>query len=128
LTSQTLRLALICVFAFGTLTAGCAGGGAAASATPPPDTEVSIDAKDSKFSATHLAVPVGAEFKLFFRNLDGLPHNVAIYRDSSASEKLFVGETVTNASVTYAVPALPAGSYVFRCDVHPEMAGTVEAA
>jgi plastocyanin len=27
----------------------------------------------------------------------------------------------------YEVPAIPAGTHRFRCDVHPEMAGTVTA-
>jgi plastocyanin len=108
--------------------AACSGsGGAAASVTPPPDAAASIDASNLKFSAAELAVPAGAPFKLFFRNLDGAPHNVAIYRDSSASETLFTGETITNAATTYEVPALPAGEYYFRCDVHTDMNGTVRA-
>ena len=108
--------------------AACSGsGGAAASVTPPPDAAASIDASNLKFSAAELAVPAGAPFKLFFRNLDGAPHNVAIYRDSSASETLFTGETITNAAATYEIPALPAGEYYFRCDVHTDMNGTVRA-
>jgi hypothetical protein len=55
----------------------------------------------------------------------GAPHNVAIYRDSSAAQKIFVGETITDTAITYEVPALEAGEYFFRCDVHPEMTGTV---
>ena len=128
MTSRTIGLALICLFAIAALTAGCSGGGVASSATPPPDVEASIDAKDSRFTSAQLTVPGGVDFQLFFRNLDGLPHNVAIYRDSTASEKLFVGEAITNATVTYVVPAMPAGAYFFRCDLHPDMRGTVQAA
>jgi plastocyanin len=128
LTSRTLGLARICLFALAAVTAGCSGGGAASSATPPPDVEASIDAKDSRFTSAQLTVPGGVEFQLFFRNLDGIPHNVAIYRDPTAVEKLFVGETITNATVTYVVPAMPAGAYFFRCDLHPDMSGTVQAA
>ena len=39
---------------------------------------------------------------------------------------VFVGEVFTGPdSRVYAVPALPFGRYTFRCDVHPEMTGTV---
>ena len=45
---------------------------------------------------------------------------MAIYTNASASTALFKG-SLLNApgSVTYDVKALPAGTYVFRCDVHP---------
>ena len=55
------------------------------------------------------------------------PHNVAIYRDESAEESLFVGDLVDGpTTATYDVPALDAGDYYFRCDVHPAMNGTLE--
>jgi plastocyanin len=120
-----LLLGLLAVSAL-TLTA-CSTGGAAASASPPSDAAALIDANGLKFSKAELAVPADAPFKLFFRNLEGVPHNVAIYRDASASEKVFVGETITNAAATYEVPAIPAGEYFFRCDVHTDMTGTVRA-
>jgi len=124
--TSALRLLLLGVFAL-TMVACSSGGGAAASVTPPPDAAASIEANNLKFSTAELAVPAGAPFKLFFRNLEGAPHNVAIYGDSTASKKIFVGETITNAAVTYDVPAIPAGEYFFRCDVHTDMTGTLRA-
>ena len=124
--TSALRLLLLGVFAL-TMVACSGGGGAAASVTPPPDAAASIEANNLKFSTAELAVPAGAPFKLFFKNLEGAPHNVAIYGDSTASEKIFVGETITNAAITYDVPAIPAGEYFFRCDVHTDMNGTVQA-
>jgi plastocyanin len=39
---------------------------------------------------------------------------------------LFRGDLVTGATTaTYDIPALPAGTYYFQCDVHPTMNGTV---
>jgi plastocyanin len=52
---------------------------------------------------------------------------VAIYADDSASDALFVGDLVTNAAITHQVPALEPGDYFFRCDIHPEMTGSVGA-
>ncbi len=68
--------------------------------------------------------------ELAFDNRDGgVQHNVAIYRDESAEESLFVGDLIAGAdTVTYDVPALDPGAYYFRCDVHPQMDGSVEVA
>lgn len=113
--------------AFGLLiaVAGCSGGGAAASVSAPTEADLTIAAQNSKFDPTALTLPAGQPAEVFFKNLDGLPHNVAIYTDASASNKLFVGEIITNAATLYHVPALTAGQYFFRCDVHPEMVGSV---
>jgi plastocyanin len=62
---------------------------------------------------------------LLFENRDGAPHNVRIY-DDNPDTPLFTGEIFSGpASRTYQVPAIPAGQHKFRCDVHPQMAGTV---
>ena len=107
--------------------AACSGGGSAASATPPSDADASITAEANAFEPRDVAIPDGQPFELFFKNLDGQPHNVAIYQDNSASEALFVGENVTDGTVIYHIPALPAGTWFFRCDVHPDMQGTIDA-
>ena len=105
--------------------AACSGGGAAASVSPPPDADASVTAEGNAFVETTIALPAGEPTKVFFRNLDGQPHNVAIYADSTLAEKLYIGEIVTDTTITYDVPALEAGSYFFRCDVHPDMTGSV---
>ncbi|MGZ8625008.1 MAG: cupredoxin domain-containing protein, partial [Actinomycetota bacterium] len=71
--------------------------------------------------------PAGKPFSIAFDNQDpGVPHNVAIYTDDSATESLFVGELVPGPKkVTYEVGPLDPGTYFFRCDVHPTtMTGT----
>jgi hypothetical protein len=85
---------------------------------------------EQAFSTDVLMTSLDDPIPLRFENADeGVPHNVAIYTDDSAEESLFVGETIVGPrSVTYDVPALDPGEYYFRCDVHPQMDGTLEAA
>lgn len=93
----------------------------------PSGATVAISAKGMHFSKQCLAAAAGKPFTLRFDNDDAsVPHNVAIYTDSSASTLLFRGSIVTGPnSVDYHVPALKAGTYYFRCDVHPAaMRGT----
>ena len=67
-------------------------------------------------------MPSDAEFAAL-----GLVLAAAIY-DESVDQPLFVGEVFGGpGSRTYDVPAVPAGRDRFRCDVHPEMAGSVIA-
>jgi plastocyanin/uncharacterized membrane protein len=83
---------------------------------------------DQSFSTAELMAPAAEPISLRFTNADeGVPHNVAIYADDSAQESLFVGDTITGPDeITYEVPALDAGSYYYRCDIHPVMDGTLE--
>lgn len=86
-----------------------------------------ITAANVAFDTDVLEFPPNAPSTLTFQNDDaGTTHNVAIYTDESASEALFQGEIITGVdSIEYAIPAIPAGTYFFRCDVHPNMNGTV---
>jgi len=89
-----------------------------------------LEAKGTVFLQTCLVAPAGEPFTITFDNQDaGVPHNVAVYTDSAATESLFVGETFPGvATQDYDVDALDAGSYFFRCDVHPTvMTGTLAA-
>lgn len=94
---------------------------AKAASCTPSGTALSVTAHDIHYSTSCLAAPAGQPFTITFRNQDsGVPHNVAIYATSSATKVLFRGQIVTGTgTVTYHVPALPAGTYYFRCDVHP---------
>lgn len=92
-----------------------------AAACAPTGTALSVTAHSIHFSTSCLAAPAGKPFTITFHNQDsGVPHNVAIYSSSAATKVLFRGQIVTGAATaTYHVPALPAGTYYFRCDVHP---------
>lgn len=83
---------------------------------------------DQRFVPDRLTATAGEPFRLAFVNDDeGVGHNVAIYTDDTAEGSLFVGDIVQGpTTTTYEVPAIDAGSYSFRCDVHPVMDGTLE--
>jgi plastocyanin len=106
-------------------------GGTEATCSPSPDAAVTVCAfNDQSFSSDRLSAPAGEPFTLTFDNEDdGVPHNVAIYKDDSAVQSLFVGDLADGPrTVTYDVPALDPGTYYFRCDVHPQMSGSLVAA
>ncbi len=102
---------------------GASGGAQAAGKCSPTGTSLQISAHDIKFDKSCLAAPAGKPFTITFKNEDaGVPHDVAIYTNSSATTSLFKGAIVTGPATTvYHVPALKAGTYYFRCDVHPTL-------
>jgi plastocyanin len=120
-----LTLGLVLVAA---VSAACA----TASAQPVPSGSVdangpTIVARNMTFGPTTVEVKAGSNFTLHFDNQDSAPHNVAIYTDSSTSSPISVGEIITASKADQVVPALKAGTYFFRCDVHHDMTGTIVA-
>jgi plastocyanin len=121
-----LRGGLILILAASML-AACTTAGAGGPAPSAPPGGAVVTARNTAFDSGQLAVPAGTPFQLLFDNRDGAPHNVTIF-DDGAAQPLFVGEVFAGpASRVYRVPAIPAGTYRFRCDVHLEMTGTVTA-
>ena len=110
------------------------GGSSAAAVQPKADggtcspngTTLSISAFDGKFDKKCLAAPANQAFTIDFTNLDrGIPHNLSIYQDQTAGKTFFKGELIDGpGKTTYSVKGLPAGTYFFRCDPHPDMNGT----
>ena len=86
---------------------------------------LAVTAEGIAFDTDCLAAPGSRPFTIEFDNRDsGIPHNVAIYTNSSASRSLFVGEIFSGPQTQrYRVGGLQVGSYYFRCDVHPQMDG-----
>ena len=125
--SHRRRLWLSAVLAVSWLVPAGAGSSVASAATCSPNgTQLSITALDGKFDKDCLAAPANQAFTIDFDNLDrGIPHNVAIYADDTASKTFFKGELIDGpGKTTYSVPALPEGRFFFRCDPHPDMHGT----
>ena len=91
---------------------------------------VALTAQGLAFQPTTLSVPAGAPFTIAFDNRDaGAQHNVDIFAAADFSgTPLFEGELITGAATAnYEVSPLEAGTYAFRCVVHPQMTGSIEA-
>ena len=85
-----------------------------------------ISAQGIQYSTKTLQAPASKAFSITFANNDsGIPHNVEILDANNAS--VFKGAVFPGvATQTYQVPALKAGTYSFKCDVHPTiMTGTL---
>jgi plastocyanin len=94
---------------------------------PAPDSgAVTITAANVAFDSDEITLPADEEATVTLVNEDSVAHNFAIYEDDSASKDLFQGQNVDGGGeVDYDIPALEAGEYFFRCDLHPTaMVGT----
>ena len=121
----TLALGMV---ALALVLAACGGTSAAEPTAAPSGAtagDATIVAKDIKFQQPQVAVKAGAPLAVVFVNQDGAPHNIKI--SDAAGKEVFKGDIVSNATVTYQVPALAAGTYTFICEVHPDMKGTITA-
>ena len=102
--------------------AGSAGASPAAGSV-----SLALTAQGIAYDKTDLSAPANTPFQIVFTNNDaGIPHNVSIHTGSPTGPEVFKGEIFAGTdSRTYAVPALPAGTYAFVCSVHPNMTGTL---
>jgi len=111
--------------------AGCGGGGAMPAQTLPvpaePNTpKLAITAENIAFAQTEVGVSGNTAFILVLDNRDAVPHNISISR--GGGERQFEGAVFSGpGSRWYAVPPLATGTYVFVCDVHPNMTGKLVA-
>jgi plastocyanin len=87
---------------------------------------VSITAKNLKFNRRVLELRADSPSILRFKNDDRDAHNVDIYTDTSYDKSLFSFDAIPGPfRQDFQFTSPPAGKYVFKCDVHPQMRGTV---
>ena len=80
-----------------------------------------------KFPTPNVTAPAGKPFAADLREPgERAPQRLDLH-GRSASQRLFEGEIFSSGTRVYDVPALAAGTYFFRCDVHPDMTGTIIA-
>jgi plastocyanin len=90
--------------------------------TPGPSVTIGLIAQGMAFDKSSITVQAGASVTLNFNNKDGgIPHNFALYTNSSTTTSIFVGQVIQGpATITYKFNApATAGTYFFRCDIHP---------
>lgn len=100
-------------------------------ASPSPATgatELRVSARNSRFSTERLDAAPGKPIAITFQNDDvGIIHNIALYEPGPGGALVDDARTALDAgpvTQVLTIPALAAGTYVFRCDAHPvEMAG-----
>jgi plastocyanin len=115
----TVSVALVAV--------ACGGGGDGNQDGGGGGTTVQLTVSDISFDKDEITLTAGAQTTVELDNQDeGLPHNFALYEDESAATTIFQGDTVEGPVTTeYTFTAPDAGTYFFRCDVHPtQMSGT----
>lgn len=124
MTTATTRV--ICCLLLGALAiAGCtqAERQEAVQAMVPAAT-ATIVARNIAFEPTALAMTSGTPLRIVLENDDaGVPHNVVV---RGGGEDIAKSEIVTGVARTeLSFGPLPAGSYTFLCEVHPNMTGTL---
>lgn len=125
------RMGLGCIALMTALAITACGGSGLGLATAPASLDPNspkLLANNIAFDSGDLAIPANKPFVLVFENAENVGHNVSIYSDAGYQTRLFEGVVFSGpATRWYPVPALGAGMWVFKCDLHPNMQGSLHA-
>jgi plastocyanin len=113
-----------------------AGGGLVAGAAGEREVEphgehsgraaVSIKARNVAFNIEEFDLHAEQPAVISFDNEEPQPHNVAIYTTEEFATPIWQGDVITGPEkIEYRFTAPRAGTYFFRCDIHPAMKGKV---
>ena len=104
---------------------GATDGGSGGGTATVVDGAVDITSDDLEFDVTTIEAAAGEDFTITLVNPDSAPHNISIYTEEGG-EALAIGPTAeAGQTVETEVGALEAGTYFFKCDIHPDMNGTL---
>ena len=113
------RRALVFASVTAMVLAGCGPG---ATGTTPGDVGLAISASDTSFIPETLIVPARSAVALQFHNHSNEPHTLIFLEPISLNpEQLVQPGTVLNVAFT----APGTGDYIFVCNVHEGMTGTL---
>jgi hypothetical protein len=95
-----------------------------------PDSKLVLQlvAEGGKWDKYTLGAPAGKVWHIKVVSQEPIGHhNFVVASGKTFEERIYTGKNLLpKATVTYDVPGLPAGSYLFICTVHPEtMTGTL---
>jgi plastocyanin len=91
----------------------------------PGSTVLQQTAQNVQFGVGTLSAPANTPFTIHFANNDNdVQHDIVI--TDPAGTPVFTGALIDGGTATdYQVGALPAGTYTFKCSLHPVMTGTL---
>jgi len=86
---------------------------------------VKVAAQGIQFLNKELTVKADVPADIIFDNKDkGIVHNVAVASDADFTQRVFTGDVIPGVkTIDYKFRAPEAGTYFFRCDIHPNMQG-----
>ncbi|MDQ3979525.1 MAG: cupredoxin domain-containing protein [Actinomycetota bacterium] len=87
---------------------------------------VTIEARNVAFDLQEFDLHAEQPAVIEFKNEEAQPHNVAIYTTEEFATPVWQGDVITGPeTIEYRFMAPRAGTYFFRCDIHPAMKGKV---
>jgi plastocyanin len=94
---------------------------------------ITVVAKGTAFNTDEISIPPARPTTITLDNQDvGIAHNLSIYADADYTqviEQTPISEILPGPrQEVFDVPPLDPGTYYFKCDIHPTMAGTVVVA
>lgn len=90
---------------------------------------LTVTARDVAFDTREIRLTADQPAQIRVDNIDaGIYHNIAVYRDDGATELVARGTLFDGPNVRdYRFDGFSAGTYLFQCDLHPAMNGTLVA-